>query len=444
MDRRPCIIGAGMTGLAAALASGVPTYESSVLPGGICASYYVRPGENIRHRSAPTDGDAYRFEIGGGHWIWGADPLTMQFIGSLTPLSSYSRRAAVYLAEKDLLVPYPIQYHLGKLGPELAVKVLLEIIQGQCDTATAETLAGWAQRHFGPTLCDLFFDPFHDRYTAGLSQAVAPQDPAKSPVELPPVIKGAFNSGSTDAGYNPTFFYPRGGLDALARKFAERSSIHYGMQVVQIDAKDRVLMFSDHSVIAYSSLVSTLPLVRALELTNTTVDEEHDPFTSVLVLNIGARKGGRCPSEHWIYVPVSEAGFHRVGFYSNVDPSFLPSSARDGQEHVGIYVELARPGGSVLSDVQVDHLCRTVIKELQAWDWIGETEVVSSTWVETAYTWTRPRSHWVSKSLEALAKQDIHQVGRYARWASQVKEQSITHSIRDGLVAGALLKRLGK
>ena len=444
MDRGPIVLGAGMTGLAAALASGLPVYESSVAPGGICASYYVRPGENIRHHSPPADGEAYRFEIGGGHWIWGADPLILQLIGSLTPLRSYSRRAAVYLAEKDLLVPYPIQYHLGKLGSELAAQVLLEIAQGQGNTATAETLAGWAQRHFGPTLCNLFFDPFHARYTAGLSQAIAPQDPAKSPAELPLVTKGASSSGSADAGYNPTFFYPRGGLDALARKFAEGSSIHYGKQVVQIDTKDRAVVFSDHSVMAYSSLVSTLPLVRALVLTNTTVDEEPDPFTSILVLNIGARKGGRCPSEHWIYVPLSESGFHRVGFYSNVDPSFLPSSVRDGQEHVGIYVELARPGGSVLSDVQVDHICRAVIKELRAWDWIGETEVVSSTWVETAYTWTRPGSRWVSKSLEALAKRDIHQVGRFARWASQVKDQSITHSIRDGLIAGAMLKKLRK
>lgn len=433
-----------MTGLAAAFASGAPAYESSIAPGGICASYYVRPGESTRHHSAPADGEAYRFEIGGGHWIWGADPLIMQLIGSLTPLRSYSRRAAVYLAEKDLLVPYPIQYHLGKLGSESAARILHEIDQGQSNTATAETLAGWAQRHFGPTLCDLFFDPFHARYTAGLSEAIAPQDPAKSPVELALVTQGAISSGATDAGYNPTFFYPSGGLDALARKFAERSSIHYGKQVVQIDPKDRVVMFSDHSVIAYSSLVSTLPLVRALELTNITVDEEPDPFTSILVLNIGARKEGRCPSEHWIYVPVSEAGFHRVGFYSNVDPSFLPSSARGGQESVGIYVELARPGGSVLSDVQVDHISRAVIKELRAWDWIGETEVVSPTWVETAYTWIRPGSRWVSKSLEALAKRDIHQVGRFARWVSQVKEQSITHSIRDGLVAGAMLKGLGK
>jgi hypothetical protein len=37
-------------------------------PGGICASYYVRPGDTRRLPSPPADGDAYHFEIGGGHF----------------------------------------------------------------------------------------------------------------------------------------------------------------------------------------------------------------------------------------------------------------------------------------------------------------------------------------------------------------------------------------
>jgi len=39
------ILGAGMTGLAAGRASGFPVYEAEETPGGICSSYYVRPGE---------------------------------------------------------------------------------------------------------------------------------------------------------------------------------------------------------------------------------------------------------------------------------------------------------------------------------------------------------------------------------------------------------------
>ena len=63
-----------MTGLAAGLVSGLPVYEAEETSGGICSSYYVQPGSRERLHTQPTDGEAYRFEIGGGHWIFGGDP----------------------------------------------------------------------------------------------------------------------------------------------------------------------------------------------------------------------------------------------------------------------------------------------------------------------------------------------------------------------------------
>ena len=60
------ILGAGVTGLAAGYASGWPVYEAADAPGGICSSYYVRPGSQERLRQAPADDEAYRFEVGGG------------------------------------------------------------------------------------------------------------------------------------------------------------------------------------------------------------------------------------------------------------------------------------------------------------------------------------------------------------------------------------------
>ncbi len=56
------ILGGGVTGLAAGYASGVPVCEARPEPGGLCASYYA---------SAGGAGHAYRFEVGGGHWIFG-------------------------------------------------------------------------------------------------------------------------------------------------------------------------------------------------------------------------------------------------------------------------------------------------------------------------------------------------------------------------------------
>lgn len=94
-----------MTGLAAGYASRLPVYEAQEVPGGICSSYYIRLGHDERLHTAPKNGEAYRFEIGGGHWIFGDDSLVRRFIRTLTPVKSYTRRSAVYFPDKEQMIP---------------------------------------------------------------------------------------------------------------------------------------------------------------------------------------------------------------------------------------------------------------------------------------------------------------------------------------------------
>ena len=76
------ILGAGITGLAAGCATGLPIFEAQSYPGGKCASYYMRPGKTERFFSNPGDQESYRFEISGGHWVFGTDTKTRAFINS--------------------------------------------------------------------------------------------------------------------------------------------------------------------------------------------------------------------------------------------------------------------------------------------------------------------------------------------------------------------------
>ena len=95
------------------MASGFPVFEACEVVGGICASYYRRPGEGVRLPEAPASDDAYRFEYGGGHWIFGGDSAVLHFINALTPVRTYHRKSAVYFPEDGRLVPYPLQHHLA-------------------------------------------------------------------------------------------------------------------------------------------------------------------------------------------------------------------------------------------------------------------------------------------------------------------------------------------
>ena len=432
--RSTFILGAGMTGLAAGIASGLPVFEASDAPGGICSSYYIRPGEKERLQQPPDDGEAYRFDIGGGHWIFGGEPSMLRFIGSHVSLKRYVRHSAVYFQDRDLYVPYPLQNHLRFLDKEVIVRALTEMAQQQ---GTFRSMKEWMTKSFGPTLCELFFYLFHDLYTAGLYDRIAPQDAYKSPVDLMLAIRGALDEAPS-VGYNATFVYPEEDLNTLARRMASQCKMHYNKQVERIEVREKKVLFSDGTTKPYDQLISTLPLNKMMEITGLEVEQKTDPCTSVLVLNIGAVRGERCPDQHWLYNTATDSGFHRVGFYSNVDPAFLPRSAQTDGNRVAIYVERAYADAQRPSEEEIQLYGGKVVKELQEWEYIGDAEVVDPTWIEVAYTWNWPDSGWMNQALRKLEAYGIYQVGRYARWSFQ----GIADSVRDGFQAGASFRTL--
>jgi protoporphyrinogen oxidase len=427
------ILGAGVTGLAAGMASGAPVFEAAATPGGICSSYYVRPGAHERLPERPRDGEAYRFEIGGGHWIFGGDPLVLAFIARLTPVRSYARRSSVHFPEEGLAVPYPLQNHLHALGKDLVARALAEMARPY---RGGRTMREWLEESFGPTLCARFFYPFHALYTAGLYERIAPQDAYKSPVNLQLAIRGAVAETPPAVGYNVEFVYPEQGLDTLARRLAADARVSYGKRAVRIDLHGRAVHFEDGTSVGYETLLSTLPLNRTLEIAGLRVEPEPDPFTSVLVLNVGGRRGPRCPDDHWIYVPTSRAGFHRVGFYDAVDSHFLPASNRRTRDRVSMYVERAYLGGQRPSAAETQRYVDDAVRELQDWGFLDAVEVADPTWIDVAYTWSWPGSAWVRLGMRALEQHRIFSAGRYGRWTFQ----GIAESLREGFAAGATLR----
>jgi protoporphyrinogen oxidase len=419
---RRAVIGAGMTGLAIGSVSGLPIFEQSEGPGGICRSYDLQPGSADRLDHAPAGESAYRFEVGGGHWIFGGDAATVARLESLVDFRVYERRAVVRLGSLGMTVPYPLQGHLEMLSPEMASAVRHETTHVAEDAGRDVTLRQWLRACFGPTLCELFFFPFHDRYTAALTDAVAPEDVYKSP-------------SAGEPGYNVTFRYPIGGLDRLATRLGESCDVRYGKQVAAIDGAGHVLHFTDGTEFGYDHVLSTLPLHRAAALAGLDTGEP-DPHTSVLVLNIGAERGPRCPEAHWQYEADSDSGFHRIGFYSNVEAGFLPAGSRDGS-HVSMYVERAFATGRSLPPAGADRYVDSVVDELQAREYLGAVEVLDASWVETAYTWRTPGSSWRERTITALATLGVQQVGRYGRWHFQ----GIADSVREGVDIGEAFAR---
>jgi len=416
------ILGGGVTGLCAGYRRKRAIYEGQGVPGGLCASYYVSAdGNKDRRRS-------YRFEKGGGHWIFGHDKDLLQTVNDLSPVKKYTRRASVYFPDLDLRVPYPFQNHLYLFPKAIRDKVKNEL-RGPLSKVEPVTLHEWMIHHFGNTLCELFFLPFHELYTAGLSDKITPEDLFKNPSNRSVILQGLTRK-TTAVGYNVTYLYPKQGLDHLMGQIEGQCDINYNKRAEKIDVRGKNIFFKDGSEAAYKKLISTVPLSEMTDLCGFKGLKRNDPYTSVLVYNIGARKAKKCPTDHWVYVPQSQSGFHRIGFYSNVDAEFLPRT-KGQEELVSIYVEKAFLPGQKPGKIQIDRLGREIIEELKSWQYIKEAEVISPTWIEHAYTWQRPRSGWKQESLHRLKEHNIHSIGRYGAW----KFQGILDSMRDGFLS---------
>jgi len=361
------ILGAGITGLAAGFKTGYPIYEASAMPGGICRSYY-RGG--------------YRFENGGGHWIFG-EGKPIDFISEFVTLKKYKRNASVIIEEK---IPYPIQNYF-------------EIEE----EAKHGTLKGWLRGRFGNDLCRLFFYPFNKKYTDGLFDMVVQDDIGKSPIPRMP-------------GYNDCFYYPAEGLDNLVAKLALKCDIKFRKKAVDVNLKEKIVLFSDGDSVKYDRLISTIPLKELLRLTG-----QNSPsllYTSVNVLNVGGRRGRKCPDEHWLYIPQKDARFHRIGIYTNVDQSF--SYIKDG---VSFYVETAYTGQDENPEPFLEGLA--YLKEKQ---WLAESDVFDENWIKYAYTWMKNKLDR-EKYIAYLKEYGIFSIGRYGKW----KFQGMAESINDGL-----------
>lgn len=425
------IIGGGMTGLSSGMASNFPVFERNSLPGGICDSYQL---------------SGYRFETGGGHWIYGSDPIINRMLEKIGELRSYRRKSAVLFlggeeATKDLkgtIVPYPIQDNLFALPRDLRFDALNDIMRSEPKIEHLPTMAAWLEAVFGSTLYRIFFDPFHERYTQGLHKEIGVQDAYKSPIDKLNVNRGAERE-QADTGYNATFVYPAKGLDSVSRWLAGRCDVRYESPVKAIYTVNQLLEMNNGETIPYDTVVSTSPLNQIVEMAG--LREEvgpPDPHTSVFVINLGVKLPDTKEARHgyhWLYTPDSKSGFHRVGYYSNVDPLFVPEGYRKDGSRGSLYIESAFREGVRPSDDYVDN----VIAELKSNGLIDEVEVCDPTWVEVAYTWRMPGSDWVSRATRACNERGIIPAGRYGKWCFQ----GVAGSLKEGLMLGSILREGG-
>jgi len=420
-NNRLIIVGGGITGLFAGVTTGAPIYERNSYPGGLLSSYCINinTGEK-KHCKHREDYDAL-FELGGGHWLWGLDKnvTIYRILTRFSRFKQYQRRSAVYLTDYDLLIPYPLQYHVGYLPKDLRDAALEDIIAARRNLKSLNdhsklTFAEFLKLSFGETLYKIFFEPYNYSYTAGLLYEVAPPRKMKIPNDLDIILRGSKENARSFTGYNTYFYYPVIGLGPLMWKLCAETKCHLDHHVTFLDVNRKQITVNDSHSVEYDMLVATIPLLEILKISDMKEFLHNpDPYTSVLCVNAIAKKGRRTPRDHWIYVSKSKSGFHRIGYYSNVDKMFLPAKYRS-EDYVSIYIEKIFKGGSLSRNLEAEAI--NMLGEAMELGFIDEVLVYDFNSVEYAYTWQRPGSTWVDNVVRFLMSSNIMPIGRYATW----------------------------
>jgi len=312
-----CILGAGLTGLAAAhelekAGCAVRLLEKAELPGGVCGS---------------ISQDGYVFDAT-GHLFHASQPETEAYIAELglwEKMERHDRRAAVRIDRHQ--TPYPIQINTWGLSPEVRRDCLLGFIRAWASgDSNPENFRAWVLDRFGEGLARHFFLPYNEKLYRIPCEDLSLDwvDRYVPKPDLEEVVDGALGLHAGGAGYNAHFHYPmEGGIRLLAETMASRCrSLELEAEVRAIHLEEGWLELNSGERVEYSQLIATAGLPAICDLLLDTLPAEISEARRALrwvgVLNVALGVEGEAPSDqHWLYFPSPALPFYRVGFPSN-------------------------------------------------------------------------------------------------------------------------------
>lgn len=423
---RVLILGAGPCGLGAA--------QRLVERGHRDVAVFDRAGAVGGLATSETDAHGFTWDLGGhvlfsriAHFNQAMDRLPLAWI-------TQPRDAQIWIAGR--LVPFPLQYNLHRLPPDMARECLAGLETAPGFGAGTANFADWMEAGFGPGLTRIFMRPYNEKVWAGpaarmsvnwVGERVAAPDYARA--------LSNFEAGRDDAGWGPnaTFRYPvGGGTGAIWRALAAPlRNVTLGREAIAIDAKARRVSFADGGSEPYDRLVSTLPLpalVAMAKLDHLAAAAANLESTIVHAVGIGiaGQPADALRARRWIYFPESEYPFYRVSVLSNYAPDIAPAG------HWSLLTETAESPHRPLDRAT---LVARVEQALRHAGLLAADDRVVSRWhrvIAPGYPVpTLGRDAALATLLPALDALGIHSRGRFGAWCYEISNQD--HSFMQGV-----------
>jgi protoporphyrinogen oxidase len=405
------IVGAGVSGLAAAAALGDADYlviEADAEIGGYC-------------KTIKRDGFVWDYS---GHFFHFKNPEIERWLCERMggqQVRVVQRRS--FVDYHGVRMDFPFQKNIHQLPKAEFIECLYDLYfaaQEKDQTAHAEhSFKDMLYARFGRAICEKFLVPYNEKlYACDLGRldkdAMGRFFPHASLSEIVRNMREPDN-----ASYNQTFTYPEGGAIEYVKAIAS------ALRPARICTQERLLAVDLERSIARTSrrelqfrrLISSAPFQRFVPLTG--LDHEPSVFSwnKVLVFNLGFDRKG--PDDvHWMYYPSRELAFYRVGFYDNIF----------GTDRMSLYVEV---GLSANAPVDIPALRQRVLDDLRKASLVKEHELVAdhAVLMDPAYVHiTQTSNAEVARLRARLAAHSVYSIGRYGGWTYCSIEDNIVEA----------------
>lgn len=413
------ILGGGVAGLAASIASGAPVYEAGPVTGGVAQSRKI-------------DGFAFDHGI---HVLQTENP-TIHALFKQIGLGLSTRKRYAYIYSHSTYTAYPFQVNTAGLPVGLRARCVWRYLRRDRGFKPAN-YAEWIYQTIGEGFADTFLIPYSEKFwTVHPREMTYDWTGNRVPsVNLWQVLRGAFFNKRTAVGSNATFQYPDHGVgfgaipDQMAGAAGE---IHLNHRATRIDAVKRVVEFNGGSTrVPYDTLISTIPLPALVGLIPEAPREVVEAAArlrsnSILVVNLGIDRAPRS-GHHWVHFPEDDISFFRISYPHNLGPGNVP----DGMSAVSAEVSYSphRPvDKATITDRVTDDLIRVGV--LAPTDRIVVKDVMDIRYAYVIYD--QERKHAARTIHGYLNSCDIHSTGRYGLWAYLWSHESITAGLQAG------------
>jgi protoporphyrinogen oxidase len=422
-----------------------PTRTSEIIiigagPAGLGAGIALGEAATVLERSSGAGGLSTTVELAGavfdlgGHSFHTPHARIRDLVFRATPMEEQRRQAWCFVA--DEWVPYPFQKNVAALKNEAIRTACLTGMGRAGDGLQAPNFDGYIEERFGAGVARHFMRPYNEKlWGADLSRLATDWTAERVAAPAKQTDGNPFEHGRRTPLQGDTMIaYPaHGGFGeiylALARQLPK---LRFDQTVIRIDPRRRELTTARGENLAWTQLVSTLPLPSLLELLPGVPKAIRDAVTQLDILPVNlvlVTLAGRLEtSMQRIYCPDPGIAGHKFVLNHN------SSTYLRGRPRHGVQVEMS--GNRSETD---DELTRLAIPALRKLGLLRDGgEVVATRVIRLPFGYpvpTHSRAAIVGRAAAWLESQGIWTVGRFGQWAYINSDEALNR----GLLLGARL-----